>query len=353
MEGFMFSKTTLGALLAVSLIVLSTHPLQAQSTEDFYRRNKQITIFVGFGPGSGYDVWTRLVARHMIRQIPGEPNIIIKNMPGAGSLTAANYVYNVATKDGTALGAFSRNLPGQALIGRKGVKFDPRKFGWIGSPTIASRVCAVLSKTKVRSVDDARKTQVMMGGTGPASAPSFMPVVLNRLVGTKFKVIEGYRSSEEVHLAMERGEVSGICQSLAAIQKLSADMLKDGRIQILFNMETRRNPQLSGVPSVFEFIKDSDSKHTLQFITSSTEFGRPLVAPPGLTTARLDALRRAFDATMKDPAFLSEAGRLKMEVVPTSGAELSAMVDELYRIPESVVKKARALMASRKKKGKK
>ncbi len=349
----MFPKMKIPVILVVAVIAISTHPSLAQSAGDFYRQNKQITIFVGFGPGSGYDMWTRFVARHMTRHISGKPNIIIKNMPGAGSLIAANYVYNVVPKDGTALGAFSRNLPAQALIGRKGVKFDPQKFGWIGSPTIASRVCAVLADTKVRTVDDARRIQVMMGGTGPASAPSFMPAVLNKLLGTKFKVIEGYRSSEEVHLAMERGEVSGICQSLAAIRKLNGAWVKSGKIRILFNMETRRNPQLTGVPSIFEFIKDKENRHTLQFITSSTEFGRPLVLPPGVPKGRLDTLRQAFDATMKDTAFLNEAVRLRMDVVATSGVQLTAMVEGLYRIPASVVKKARALMPSRKKKRKK
>lgn len=338
------------AISAIAMIAAATHSAAAQSTEDFYRQNKQITIYVGFGPGSGYDRWTRTVAHHMGKHIPGNPHFIIKNMPGAGSLVAANYVYNVAPKDGSALGAFSRNLPAQALIGRKGVKYDPRKFGWIGSPTIASRVCAVMAATKITSVDHVLNKEVIMGGTGPATAPSFIPVVLNTLLGTKFKVVEGYRSSEEVHLAMERGEVSGICQSAAAINKLHPEWVKSGKLRILFNLETTRNPQLNGAPSIFEYIKDKDNKQTLQFITSSTELGRPLVAPPGLPQARLAALRAAFDATMKDPAFLKVTARQKMVVIPKSGAELAALVNALYTIPQATVKKARALMAMGKRK---
>ena len=346
----MIQRKTLPAIFATMLIAGTIQPATAQNTEDFYRLHKQITIYVGFGPGSGYDQWARTVAHHIGKHIPGNPNLIIKNMPGAGSLVAANYVYNVAPKDGTALGAFSRNLPAQALIGRKGVKYDPRKFGWIGTPTIAGRVCAVLAATKISSINDVLTKQVMMGGTGPSTAPSFIPVVLNSLLGTKFKVIEGYRSSEDVHLAMERGEVSGICQSAAAINKLSSDWVKSGKLRILFNLETTRNPQLKGVPSIFESIKDEDNKKTLLFITSSTELGRPLVGPPGLPRARLAALRAAFDATMKDPAFLKVAERQKMEVIPKSGTELAALVTELYKISPTVVKKARALMAMGKRK---
>jgi len=343
-------KTRIAVLMAVGLVNGLTGQVLAQGGDDFYRNNSQITVYVGFGPGSGYDQWTRTVARHMSRHLAGTPNMIIKNMPGAGSLVAANYVYNVAPKDGTALGAFSRNLPAQALIGRKGVKYDPRKFGWIGSPTLPGRVCAVMAESKVSTVDDVLNKQVMMGGTGPSTAPSFVPVVLNTLLGSKFKVVEGYRSSEDVHLAMERGEVSGICQSMATIRKLHADWVTSGKLRILFNMETRRNPDLKGVPSIFEYIKDKNNYQTLQFITSSTEFGRPIVAPPGLPQTRLQMLRDAFDATMKDPAFLKDTARQKMEVVATSGVDLATLVTKLYEIPDPIIKRARSLMAMGKRK---
>lgn len=334
-------------LLAVGLMGIPVQESQAQDAEAFYKKNNQMTLIVGFGAGSGYDRWARSVARHYPEHIPGKPNIIVKNMTGAGSLVAANHLANVSPKDGSVIGVFTRNIPAQALIGREGVKFDPREFGWIGSPTISSRVCVVLDDTGIKSVEDLRQKEVPVGGTGPTSAPSFMPVVLNNLLGTKFKVIEGYRSSEEVHLALERGEVSGICQSYSAVQKLHPEWLEQGKLRVLFNMETKRNPKLDGVPSVFEFIEEKENRQILQFITASTEFGRPFAAPPGISEERLEVLRTAFNATMKDPDFLKEAEKQKMDVVVTTGKELETLVKELYEIPQPVVEKARALMPSK------
>ena len=340
----MFRKNARHALLAIGLIALSACPAAAQRADDFYQRTKQVTIYVGFGPGSGYDVWAHFIARHLGRHIDGQPVFIIKNMPGAGSLTAANFLFNVAPKDGTAIGTFSRNLPAQALIRKKGVKFDPREFGYVGSPYVASRVCVALASAGARTIAELQQKQVIMGGSGPSTAPSFVPRLINELLGTKFKVVEGYNSAAELHLAMERGEVSGVCQSFATIRNFDPAWLKSGKLLPLFNLESKRNPQLNGAPSIFEYVKKPDDRQTLQFIMSSTELGIPFAAPPGIPAARLAVLRKAFDATMKDPKFNEEAARQNLEVVPTEGAELKTLVDDLYKIPEPIIKRARALM---------
>jgi len=337
-------KKTRYALLAVALIGLAAGRAATAQTDDFYQRTKQVTVYVGFGPGSGYDVWAHFIARHIGRHLAGNPTFVIKNMPGAGSLTAANFLYNVAPKDGAAIGTFSRNLPAQALIRRKGVKFDPREFGYIGSPYIASRVCVALASTNVRTIEDLRQHQVIMGGSGPATAPSFVPRLVNELLGTRFKVVEGYQSAADLHLAMERGEVSGVCQSFATIRNLDPNWLKSGKLRVLFNLESKRNPQLDGAPSIFEYVKKPDDRQTLQFIMSSTELGIPFATPPGIPQARLAVLRKAFDDTMKDPEFNREAARQNLEVVPTEGAELKTLVNDLYKIPEPIIKRARALM---------
>lgn len=321
-------------------------PVSAQDAEAFYQQNKVVTITVGFGPGSGYDVRARLIARHLNRHIPGNPTIIVKNQPGAGSLVAANHLYNIAPKDGTTIGTFSRNLPSQALIGRKGVRFDPRQFGWIGSPEVSSRVCAVMADTGVRSLDDAREKQVMMGGMGPATAPSFVPRVLNELLGTKFNVVEGYNGAADINLAMQRGEVSGTCQSYSTIRDMDPDGLKSGKRIILFNMESKRNPKLPDVPSIFEHVDDREKRQVFQFMMAASELGYPYTAPPGLPKARLAALRKAFDDTMRDEVFVREAERQKLNVEGTTGSELSDLVNSLYEIPAPVVKKAQTLMGA-------
>ncbi|MFM1814601.1 MAG: hypothetical protein RLZ98_1296 [Pseudomonadota bacterium] len=343
-------KRTLFAAAALAMLPISQAGAQADDTASFYRANSQITMIVGFGPGSGYDRWARFIARYMPKYIPGNPTFIVKNMPGAGSVIAINHLANVAPKDGSVIAVFTRNAPSQALLGRSGIKFDPRTLGWIGSPTVPSRVCALLADSGVASVEELRKKEVPVGGTGPATAPSFLPIVLNRLAGTKFKVVEGYRSSEEVHLALERKEVFGICQSFPSIYMLNPEWVNSGKLRVLFNMESKRNPKLKGVPTIFEYMTDKKDKQILQFISSSTEFGRPFAAPPGLPAARLAALRQAFDATMQDEAFIKEAAKQGMDVSPRTGAELEQLVTELYEIPKPVQDEARALMGKGKKK---
>lgn len=342
----MWRKVLHAAAVSVAVLGLSSYEAAADDAEAFYKQNKLITLTVGFGPGSGYDVWARLVARHMANHVPGAPKIIVKNQPGAGSLVAANHLYNVAPKDGTVIGTFSRNLPSQALIGQKGVRFDPRQFGWIGSPETSSRVCAVAAGDKVRAFKDVRAHEVLMGGMGPATAPSFVPRVLNELMGTKFKVIEGYHGAADINLAMQRGEVNGICQSYATVRNLNPEWIKSGKMVFLFNMETRRNPQIGGVPSIFEFVENAETRQVLQFMAANTELGYPFAAPPGVPAERLAALRAAFDRAVANETFRKEAERQKLDVQPTSGADLAAAVRGLYEIPDSVVKKAQSLMAA-------
>lgn len=334
--------------LMLASLTLAPAIVYADDTEAFYKANPQLTMVVGFGPGSGYDRWARFIAKHMAKYIPGKPTFVVKNMPGAGSIIAINHLANVAPKDGSVIAVFTRNAPSQALLGGTGIKFDPRTLAWIGSPTVPSRVCAILADSGISSVQDLRTKEVPVGGTGPATAPSFLPVVLNKLAGTKFKVIEGYRSSEEVHLALERKEVFGICQSFPSIYMLNPDWVNSGRLKVMFNMETNRNPKLKDVPTIFEFMDDKRSQQILQFISSSTEFGRPFAAPPGIPKNRLAALRKAFDQTMRDEAFVKEGSKLEMDISPLSGEDLEKLVANLYQIPRPVIDEAKALMGNQK-----
>jgi tripartite-type tricarboxylate transporter receptor subunit TctC len=335
---------SLSILLALFPALLSTASF-GQSAEAFYRQNSRITLLIGFGAGTGYDVWGRILTQHMTKHMPGAPTFIMQHMPGAGSLTMANHLYNVAPKDGTVIGSFSRNLPSQVMIGLPNAKLDPRQFGYIGSPELPVRVCAVATRSGVTSIEELRKIEVLMGGTGIATVPTFMPPLINKFAGTRFKVIDGYKSADEVYLAMDRGEVHGICQGYSPIMSRLGDQIRAGRVKILFNFEERRNPLLNGAPSIFEYISSEEDKQMLTFINSSTELGRPYAAPPGIPKDRLEALRKAFEATMKDPAFLKDAEKQDLEITLTTGAELEKIVKDLYTIPKATIDRANTLIS--------
>jgi tripartite-type tricarboxylate transporter receptor subunit TctC len=318
---------------------------RGQDVEAFYRKNRTIEIVVGAGPGTPYALWAQTVGRHMQNHLPGSPTFIVKMMPGGGGITVANYLYAVAPKDGTSLATISRNLPLQAFLGaQKGIKFDPRKFQWLGSVEATVRTCAVLTNTGVRTVADLLQREVVVGGTGAGSGQSFLPMVVNNLVGTKFKLVEGYRSVDEIHLAIDRNEVSGICGLHDTTARHFADKIKSGEMTILFNLERQRAKELPETPSIAEFITDPEKKQLFAFITSPTEMGRPFVAPPGVPSERMAALRAAFDDTMQDRDFLDEVAKLKFELQVTRGEHLAALVEELYATPRDVVEKALKLM---------
>lgn len=339
-------------LLAASAMILAgVHalvPAHAQTVEEFYKKSNTIELVVGFGPGTGYDAWWRPIGKYMRNHMPGNPTFVIKNMPGGGSLVAANYLYNSAPKDGSSVGSFSRNLPSQAMIGLDNVKFDPRKFTWIGSPEMPIRVCAAMVRSGINSLEELRQKQLVVGGTGAGSAPSFLPPLLNQILGTKFKVIDGYESGAAVYLALARGEVDGICQTYDSLTRGAEDLFKSKQIKILFNVERQRAPQLGGAPTIHEFVTKTEDRQLLDYVNSSTELGRPLAAPPGIPADRLGALRAAFLATMKDKEFLVEAEKLKLDIDVMEGDEIAKRIASLYEIPKDVIARANALMGETK-----
>lgn len=337
-----FVSVASSVLLAVFILPA---PLSAESVEEFYKQKKQITLIVGSASGTSYDGWARLVARHMGQHVAGSPSILVRNMPGASGITAANHLYNIAPKDGSTFGTFSRNIPGQALMGDGDrIKYDPRLFGWIGSPERPVGVCAVRTDTGVKTAADIMTKEVLMGGSGAGSGPSFMPTVINNVTGSKFKVIEGYQGSNEIHLAIARGEVSGICGGYFTIRRMQGERLKSGAMAVLFSYERKRHAILGDVPSVTEFITDPEKRQLFAFITSSAEFGRPYAAPPGLPAERLAALRQAFAALAKDAPFLAEVEQLDLPFNLTTGEELHSVTMELFAIPQETRDQAIAMM---------
>jgi len=330
-------KRSARALASLVLLSAASLPAAAQSVADFYK-GKQIRVIVGSTAGD-YDTWARLVARHMRQYIPGNPVFVIENMPGAGSLIAANYLYAKAAQDGTALGSVSRNIPNYAFMKQPNATFDPLKFNWIGSPEMTHRACYARADSGIGQPQDLYERELLMGGDGAGTSLSEMPILLKNLLGMKFRVIDGYKGSNDIILAIQRKEVAGICQTVTAFAQSAQNLLDDGSIRMLFTTEQERVPALK-VPTIFEFAKTDEQRKILAFHAASLETGRPWLAPPGIPADRVQALRRAYDATMKDRAFLEEARLRKLDVDPRTGEYVEAVLRRIATLPDELIAKA-------------
>jgi tripartite-type tricarboxylate transporter receptor subunit TctC len=242
------------------------------------------------------------------------------------------------------IGSFSRSLPAQALLNRPNIKYDPRRFGWVGSPESINRVCAVGKKAKAQSIDDLFAHELVVGGIGPSQMPTYVPMMLNKMLGTKFRVVEGYGSTNGIILAIERGEVEGICMSSSTLLGPRVDLVEKGVLKILFNVEEKPMPLPPGVPTIFARFKTEEQRQIVSLINAAIEFGRPFAAPPGVPAERLAALQAALKATVADPQFVAETAKLKFLITYTSGAEMTALAERMYATPKAVVDAASALM---------
>jgi tripartite-type tricarboxylate transporter receptor subunit TctC len=325
------------ALASILMLFALMAPANAQSVADFYR-GKQIRVIVGTAPGD-YDTWVRMVVRHMRQYVPGTPTFVVENMPGAGSLIAANHLYNKAAQDGTVLGSVSRNIPNLAFTKKPNVFYDPLKFQWIGSPEMTNRGCFARPDSGVKAPEDLFERELLIGTDGAGTSLSEMPVLLKNLLGMKFRTVDGYQGSNGVVLAIARNEVSAICQTVTAFAQSAQNMLDEGTVKLLFTTERDRVPHLK-VPTIFEYAKTEEQRQILAFHASSLETGRPWLAPPGVPADRVDALRRAFDATMKDQAFLDEAKQRKFEVDSRTGEQIEAVLRSIASLPEELTAKA-------------
>ena len=331
--------STLVAALPILIALGASAP--AQSVEEFYR-GKQVRFIIASAAGGDYDQWSRLIAKYLGKYIPGSPQVIPQNMPGGGQIIATNHLFTTAAQDGSVIGMIGRNLPNDALIKKEGVRFDPVKFNWLGSPELTNRVCAVIDTAPVKNAQDLLTNEVLVGGAGAGTAVSTTPVLLNHLLGMKFKLVEGYGNSQAILLAMERGEVQGICQSLSSLSSSRPEWLQSGKLKILFNTERQPVPGLNA-PSVFEFVKSEDQRKVLSLYTSSVELGRPMVAPPGVPKDRVEALRKALGDVLKDSELLDEAKKQGLEMTFVSGKELETLVADLMSTPTEIVDKMREM----------
>jgi len=329
----------LGACLAASAA------RAADPVADFYS-GKSIQLVIGYAPGGGYDIYARALASHMGRHIPGNPSIVVQNMPGAGSIKAANYLYNLAPKDGTAFGGFSRGAFLDPLLGRgDGVQYVAAKYGWLGSISNEVGVCAFRSESGVASWPDMQSKPYVIGSTGAGADSDVFPTVLRRMFHLPMKVVTGYHSAADVVLAITRKAVDGRCGwSWSSMMAWNKDMYQSKAINVALQLATERLAELPDTPTILEVAGEGDQRAALRLIISRQMMARPYVAPPGIPSERLKALRAAFDATMQDPEFLKDAQRQDLEVRPLSGAQADALIAEIYASPPAVVKLAVEVM---------
>jgi tripartite-type tricarboxylate transporter receptor subunit TctC len=336
-------KMRLSIVLAAAAALLpGVQQIHAESAEDFYR-GKQVKVIVSFDTGTDYDQWTRLIIRHFGKHLDGHPSFVVQNMGAAGGILATNHLFNVAPADGTVIGMIGRNLPYFALIQEANARYDPVKFNWIGSPELTNRVCTAYERSAVTKAEDLFERELLTGGAGAGSAVSTTPVLLSKLLGMKFKLIEGYPAPGQVLLAMERGEVEALCQTVTSIRNVRPGWIESGKLRVLFNMERTPLPN-SKAPSIFSFAKTEDQRRIIGLYSSSIELGRPLVAPPGVSADRVEALRRAFQGTMADPDFRAEAEKQKLEVNVVSGEQVSALVNDLMTTPPEIIKRMQEML---------
>jgi tripartite-type tricarboxylate transporter receptor subunit TctC len=317
----------------------------AQPAADFYR-GKTLTLIVGYSVGGGYDTYARVLARHMVKHIPGNPAIIVQNMPGAGSLRSANYLFAVAPKDGTVFGMFGRGLAMEPLIGSSATQYDSRKFAWLGSATNEVSVCAIWHTSPVKNWGDMLVKPFTVGGEGSGSDPDIFSAMLRNGFGAKLKTVSGYPGSNEVALAMERGEVDGRCGwSWSSMKATRADWISGKKVNVVVQLSLTKSPELPEVPLVTEFATTERQQQILKLILSRQVMGRPFTAPPGIPEDRKAVLRAAFDATMADADFRADITTRGLEVNPVSGAEVDRLMEELYQTAPEAIAEAKAAIA--------
>ena len=314
----------------------------AQTAGEFYK-NRQMRLIVGHAVGNDYDVGARLLAKYLQKHIPGQPTIVPQNMTAAQSVVAANYVYAQAPRDGSLIGTFSRNLPNQALMGQSNVEADLRRFNWLGATSLPGRICAAWHAAPVKSVADLFKQELIVGSSGAGTSNSILPTVANHVLGTKFRIIEGYRGSQDVILAVERGEVQGVCATTGQFR--SAERLfKEGKLRVLFRSEEAPLPDFPDAPSIFDYVKADDQRAFMRFVFASVEFGRPYVFPPEVPKDRVDLMRRAIASAAQDPDLIAEAAKIRLDMSYRPPERLEKLLGDLHATPPGVIEAVKKLI---------
>ncbi|MQA64728.1 MAG: hypothetical protein GEU76_02325 [Alphaproteobacteria bacterium] len=332
-------KIRLLMLAAAAALPFAGHPAQAA---DFYA-GKTLTLMVGFGPGGGYDAYTRLMGSHIGNHIAGSPKVVVQNKPGGGSSVAAAYLYGPGRQDGTELGVFNSQLALNKVLGEKAA-YDVTKFTYVGRLVRALNIALVRSDAPATTLEGAKKVEVVLAASGPNSATTRIPMAFNRMIGTKFKVLRGYESSPKMLHAVEQGETHGLGgTSLTAVRRTLKHMVAEGKIRYMWITALDRHPDLPDVPTAPELLSDPEQRRIMELICSSSSFGYALWGPPKLPKGRLAELRRAFNAMVKDPAFVADAKKRRLDLEPETGEYLDKVIKLMADAPEEVMMKARVL----------
>lgn len=331
------------AILASTCVALQALAVTASSQDADVPSN--LVIYVAGGAGSGMDFYSRLLARHLGRHISGNPTISVQVMPGAGGLRAATYLAQAAPKDGSAIATFPSGPLVEPLIGSRKPSYDMSQFQWIGAMSSDVSLCIASEESKFKTIDDVKQRAMIVAGTGTGAETDTIPVILNEIMQTKFRVVTGYQTSPQTFMAIERGEAHGRCGiSYSSLKASKPDWLLNKKVNILLQMGARKHPELADVPLASEIIPRVEDRQLLELLIGGTSINRPFAAPPGTPVTRIESLRQAFDTTMGDPAFLQESRALNAEISPTTGAEVQKVIMTLYATPVSVVARAKRLV---------
>lgn len=346
-DWFKARRRTAAAFGVATLAAVGVWPTvsAAQSVEAFYR-GKQLTMIIYTTAGGTYDLYARLLSRHMVNHLPGNPHFVPKNMTGAGGITAARFLYVTAPKDGLSIGTIGRGLPFEPMLGgSQALDFDPLKFTWIGSMNKESSLALAWHTAEVKTAKDLFDKELLIAGTSAGSDSQIIPEALNGVLGTKFKIISGYKDMNNASLALERGEVQGLGYwGWVSLKSEKPDWLRDKKINILFQTALEPHPELPKVPLATSLARNDLEKQSLELLLARDVLGRPFVAPPGIPDDRTAALRRAFDQSLKDPALLAEAEKMRVEINPATAAEVEALLNRIMAFPPEVVERTKKAM---------
>jgi len=333
------------ALAAAAALLGLCNNASADPIEDFYK-GKTINWILSAGAGGGYSSYAHVFAPYLSAHIPGKPNIVVQNMPGAGGIRAMIYLGNVAPKDGTTIGMVHSSVPYAPLYGIRGANFDPRRMSWIGSINAATGICVSWTASGITTWRDLFEKEFVVGGTGAGSQMETMPAMINKLFGTRIKVVSGYKGGNDVYLAMERGEVHGRCGGLkSSIKSTRPDWFPQKKVSVPVQIALERDPEFADSPALIEFVKDEKTKQILQLILSPMDMDRPLLVPPGTPPDRVAALRKAFSTAMKDKGLIAEAAKANIDLEEISGEKIQMILERAYTMPPEVIKEAKDAMS--------
>jgi tripartite-type tricarboxylate transporter receptor subunit TctC len=335
-------RPCMSAWISVALLAAGFGSAQAAPLPDTIDR--PVVIYVAGSAGGGIDVYARLVARHIGRHIPGNPTVTVQTMPGAGGIKAANYLAELARRDGTAMATFTGGPILEPLTGARSSSYGMNQFTWIGAVTRDVSVCVSWARLQFKTIEDVQREQMIVASTGAGSESDLWPKVVNDVIGTKFKLVAGYPGTPETLLAMEKGEVDGRCGwSWSSLKATKADWLRDQKINLLIQIALRKSPDLPNVPFIFDLLSKQEDRQLLDLMVGPSGMARPFAAPPGVPADKTALLRRAFDATMKDPEFLAEGAKMQADISPSTGEEVQALMARIYATPQPVIDRAKKL----------